>query len=214
MRLFAALCLSLCAAPLGAHPHVFVNTGLVFVVDGANHLTHVKVTWEYDELYSLLITEDMGVDRDYDGVLNTQDIATLTGFDMNWIEGYNGDLVGSIDGTALTLSGPTEPTATMQDGKITTTHLRRIEGAPVVQGPVTFSPYDGSFYSAYDVELPVQVEGRTDCDIAVDVPDAQALALTKAEVAALPEDFDMEAAGLGNIGERFATKVTLTCETQ
>lgn len=54
MRLLAALCLSLFAAPLGAHPHIFVNTGLVFVVDDKNRLTHVQVTWEYDELFRCL----------------------------------------------------------------------------------------------------------------------------------------------------------------
>jgi len=202
----------LIAAPVGAHPHIFVNTGLVFGIDAQNHLSYVKVTWEYDELYSLLITEDLGVDRDYDGVLNDQDLATLTGFDMQWIEGYNGDLVASMADEPLRLSGPMEPTASLHDGKITTTHMRRIIGAPEIHGPVNFSPYDGTFYSAYDVDLPVLVEGRSGCDIALDVPDAQALALTKAEVSALPEDYDMEAAGLGNIGARFATKVTVTCE--
>ena len=72
-----ALCLTLFASPLAAHPHIFVNTGLSFVLDGENRLTHVQVTWEYDELYSLLVTEDMGVDSDYDGVLNAEDIAVL-----------------------------------------------------------------------------------------------------------------------------------------
>lgn len=89
------LCLTLLAAPLGAHPHIFVNTGLSFVVDDQNRLTHVQVTWAYDELYSLLLTEDLGVDSDYDGVLTAADTALLTGFDMQWIEGFNGDLVGT-----------------------------------------------------------------------------------------------------------------------
>ena len=37
------------------------------------------------------------------------------------------------------------------------------------------------------------------------------LAMTKAELAAIPEDMDMEAAGLGDIGARFATEVKVTC---
>ena len=64
MRTFSALSLMLLAAPLQAHPHIFINTGLLFLVDAQNRLTHVQVTWEYDELYSLLVTEDMGVDSD------------------------------------------------------------------------------------------------------------------------------------------------------
>ena len=213
MKMIAAqiLSLSLFAAPLGAHPHIFVNTGLVFVVDAENRLTHVQVTWEYDELYSLLVTEDMGVDEDYDGILNASDLAKLTGFDMNWVAGYNGDLVGAVDGVQMELSGPSAPTASFIDGKIITTHLRSVQGAPKVDAQFNFRPYDGSFYTAYDVGLPVRVQGRTGCDVALDVPNAQALAMTRAEISAYPEDYDMDAAGLGDIGARFATEVTVTC---
>ncbi len=212
MKTIATLCLSLFAPPLAAHPHIFVNTGLVMLVDGQNRLTHVQVTWEYDELYSLLVTEDMGVDSDYDEVLTPEDLALLTGFDMQWIPGYNGDLVGTLDGAPLVLSKPSAPTAAMRDGKIVTTHLRAIEGAPQITGPLVFIPYDATYYTAYDVELPVQVQGREGCDVTLDVPDIRgALAMMQAEIAAMPEDYDMEAAGLGDIGAQFATRIEVTC---
>ncbi|KIN71204.1 DUF1007 family protein [Sulfitobacter guttiformis] len=212
MNKFAALCLILCAAPANAHPHIFINAGLVFVVDADNRLTHVQVTWEYDELYSLLVTEDMGIDADYDGVLSEADTARLTGFDMQWIEGYNGDLVGTLAGQNLTLSAPTAPTATLTEGKIVTTHLRAVSGAPQINGTLSFLPYDGTYYTAYDVTLPVLVQGGNGCEVTVDTPDIKgALSMTKAEIGALPEDFDMEAAGLGDIGRRFATDVRVTC---
>lgn len=210
-----ALCLTLFAAPLAAHPHIFVNTGLTFLVDDQNRLTHVQVTWEYDELYSLLITEDMGVDSDYDGVLNEEDVTLLTGFDMQWVEGFNGDLVGSLNGDPLGLSKPSAATATLSDGKIITTHLRAVEDAPYINGPVSFLPYDGTYYTAYEVGLPVTVQGGRGCDVTISAPDIEdALAMTKAELGALPMDFDMEAAGLGDIGRRFATDVMITCAAQ
>lgn len=212
MKKTLALCLTLFAAPLAAHPHIFVNTGLTFLVDEQNRLTHVQVTWEYDELYSLLVTEDMGVDADYDGVLTAEDIAVLTGFDMQWVEGFNGDLVGALNGEPLGLSGPSAPTATLRDGKVITTHLRAVEGTPPITGPLNFLPYDGTYYTAYEVELPVTVQGGTGCDVNISAPDINgALAMTKAELGALPLDFDMEAAGLGDIGRRFATDVEITC---
>lgn len=212
MRTFSTLSLMLLAAPLQAHPHIFINTGLLFLVDAQNRLTHVQVTWEYDELYSLLVTEDMGVDSDYDGQSTPEDVAKLTGFDAQWIEGYNGDLVATMGGVPLGLSGPTVPTAQLTDGKITTTHMRAVEGAPEISGPLSFKPYDGTYYTAYDVTLPVEVQGRSGCDVVLNVPDLNgALAMTKAELAAIPEDMDMEAAGLGDIGARFATEVKVTC---
>lgn len=212
MKSLATLCLTVFAAPLAAHPHIFVNTGLVMLVDDQDRLTHVQVTWEYDELYSLLVTEDMGVDSDYDGVLTPEDMALLTGFDMQWIPGFNGDLVGMMDGKPLGLSKPVAPTATMIDGKIITTHLRAIEGAPQITGPVVFQPYDITYYTAYEVGLPVRVQGHDGCDIALQVPDiAGALAMIQAEIAAMPEDYDMEAAGFGDIGAQFATRIEVTC---
>lgn len=215
MKKFATLLLILAAAPLDAHPHVFVNTGLSFMVDAENRLTHVQVTWEYDELYSLLLTEDIGVDSDYDGVLTPEDTALLTGFDMQWIDGYNGDLVGTLDGKPLVLSKPSAPTATLTDGKIVTTHLRTVEGTPEITGSLKFLPYDGTYYTAYEVGLPVTVQGGNGCSVEIDAPDIEgALAMTKAELGALPLDFDMESAGLGDIGKRFATDVRVTCAAQ
>ncbi len=182
------------------------------MINADNNLTHVQVTWEYDELYSLLLTEDMGLDKDYDGVLNDADIAALTGFDMNWVQGYNGDLVAAMDDTPLALGPPSVPTARFQDGKIITTHLRTVQGAPSVAGMLNFRPYDGTYYTAYEVGLEVDVRGRDGCNVVVDAPDISgALAMTQAELSAYPEDVDMEAAGLGDIGSRFATQVRVTC---
>lgn len=212
MRTALTLCLALLAAPAAAHPHIFVNTGLVFVVDDQSRLTHVQVTWEYDELYSLLMTEDLGVDSDYDGVLTAADIDLLTGFDMNWVDGFNGDLVGMVAGQPVQLSQPMSATADFRDGKITTTHIRSINGSPSLADGAVFKPYDATFYTAYDVTLPVRVQGSDACEIDMQVPDVEgALALLRAEIAALPEEYDMETLGYGNIGVQFATEVEIAC---
>ncbi|UWR21939.1 DUF1007 family protein [Sulfitobacter sp. S190] len=201
------------ATPLTAHPHIFVSAGLELFVDEARRLTHVRVTWEYDELYSLLITEDLGVDADYDGVLTDADRAVLTGFDTQWIAGFNGDLVAERDGKPLTLSGPSQPTADLVDGKVVTSHLRRIEETPVIdETGVVLRPYDGTFYTAYEVGLPTQVSGPQACDVTLDVPDVEGmLAMMQAELSQIPEDVDLAEQGFGDIGARFATDVMLTC---
>ena len=53
----------------------------------------MRVTWAYDEFYSLLVLEDMRLDQDADGVLTEAEEQFLSGFDAQWVEGYNGDLV-------------------------------------------------------------------------------------------------------------------------
>ena len=63
--------------PLGAqaHPHIFVDTALALVTNAAGRPAGVEVTWRYDEFYSLLIFEDMGLDGDYDGTLTEAELA-------------------------------------------------------------------------------------------------------------------------------------------
>ena len=116
-----------CATPLGAHPHIFVDTGFEVIVDAEGRLTHLRITWAYDEFYSLLVTEDRGLDPDYDGVLTEAEVASLNGFDMRWIEGFNGDTV-LLDGSEeVALSGPQEVATTFSEGRIITSHLRAVE---------------------------------------------------------------------------------------
>ncbi|MEC9104101.1 MAG: DUF1007 family protein, partial [Pseudomonadota bacterium] len=75
-----------------AHPHVFVDTALTVELDAEQRITAVTVTWVYDDFYSLLVLQDMGLDEDADGILAPGELAQLDGWDMKWIEGYAGDL--------------------------------------------------------------------------------------------------------------------------
>lgn len=211
IRITAVLCLL--AAPLGAHPHIFVNAGIEVIVSPGGELTHLRVTWEYDELYTLLITEDYGVDQDFDGVLSVADREIITGFDMNWVDGFNGDLVASLAEVPLDLSGPYEATTDLVQGKLVTTHLREVSGRPVLgAAALSLKPYDATYYTAYEVQLPVQVTGRTGCNVETTRPDIEgALAETQAALSAIPADDDVEAMGFPEVGAKFATEIRITC---
>ncbi len=205
----------LLATPLGAHPHVFVNTGIEVIIDAQDRLTHLRITWEYDELYLLLVTEDLEIDDDYDEILTQADLAKLKGFDMNWIDGFNGDLVVTVGDAPVTLSSPMEPTATMENGKIITTHLRAVVPVSDAAGGETVSikPFDATYYTAYDVTLPVIVKGREDCKVTRKLPDLDdGLRRTQAELAELPPEVEASEAGFADIGERFATEIVIACD--
>ena len=153
IRQLAPFVLTLWAAPLAAHPHVFIDTQLSLVADDQGQLTHVRVTWEYDALYSLLVTEDMGLDADGDGALTETELATLNGFDMQWVDGFNGDLVLSAEASNIALSGPTEIATQFDNGQITTMHTRALETAIPAGTALTIKPYDATYYTAYDLSL-------------------------------------------------------------
>lgn len=216
MRLSFALCLIALPLPLAAHPHIFVDTQLEIIVDADNRLTHVRVSWTYDDLYSLLLAEDFEIDQDGDGALSPKETALLTGFDMQWIEGYAGDLQARLGGALLTLSGPSDYTATMENGLITTTHLRAVGGTPVVSGAVTLSPFDPTYYTAYQVTGLTRVTGPDgpvkDCSHRVIPPDIDAaLAELQQQLSLLDANTDPEGEGFPALGGKFADTVEITC---
>ncbi|MEM9583475.1 MAG: DUF1007 family protein [Pseudomonadota bacterium] len=216
MSRFAPLALAAAiSAPLPAlaHPHVFIDAGLEIIFDEAGQLTHIKVTWAYDDFYSLLMAEDMGFDKDGDGALTPDEEAQLSGFDANWIEGFNGDLVATLEGQPLQLSNPIESTARMIMGRIVSTHLREVAGTPAVAGDtLSIKVFDETFYTAYDLTLPVTLVGASGClserfdpDIDAEMARMQAMLLT------IDESADLEEMEIPLIGEAFATDLQITC---
>lgn len=211
--LAAALLATFATAPAHAHPHIFIDTGLQVIFNAQGQLTHVKVTWQYDDLFSLLLAEDFNMDSDGDGELTDAERAELTGFDADWVEGYAGDLEIVLDGQVLSLSRPIDPTADMNQGRIISSHLREVAGTPMLAGEtLSLKAFDPSYYTAYDMTLPVEISGRDDCDILRIEPDIQGqLAQMQAQLLTLDANADLEENDIPLIGGDFATDIRVSC---
>ncbi len=212
MRWLATLMTCCLPLPAAAHPHVFIDTGLEFIVDEAGQLTHVRVTWAYDELYSLLLLEDMQLDQDFDGVLTESEQAQLAGFDTQWMDGYSGDLVVRKYGAGVPLSGPIDARASTQDGRIVTSHLRAVQGGGIAASGLSAMAFDETYYKAHDVNLPVTVAGPDSCRIDRIDPDIDGqLAQMQAFLLTLDANYDLEENDIPLVGESFATEILLSC---
>ena len=204
-RLTPSVLAFLLAAPAAqAHPHVFVQTGLQLVADDSGKLVGVEVSWTYDDFYSLLLLEDMGLDNDADGVLTPSELARLDGFDLNWIEGFQGDLYITADDAPVVLGPPDGRGTDVVQGQIVTRHFRAF--APQ-SGPVILRAYDPSFYTAYDLDGGVKVPDG--CKLTIQPADLDR-AYTLVEEAlyanpAMPDDEYPE------VGDAFADIVEVTC---
>lgn len=152
------------AAPLGAHPHVFIDAGVTLVPDSEGRVVAVEVTWRYDELYTLIVLQDEGLDPDFDGELTEAEIAATLGFDLNWGAGFDGGLHLFRGDRALEIGPPEAVTLELRpDGRIESVHRRPVSGDPGGAEPVEARVYDGSFYIAFEATLASGVEGREDC---------------------------------------------------
>lgn len=200
------------AVPAGAHPHVWIDTGIEVILNDRNEAVALRIRWTYDELYSLYIVGDMGLDADWDGKLTPEEEARLSGFDMKWDEGFAGDTFALSGETALELSGPEEFGASYDGKRITSTHLRRLAApVPVGQVPLIVQAYDPGYYVAYSIPEPAVITGGRGCAAQTFVPD-----LTEAQAAlmeALKEytpDVDVEDE-FPAVGAQFAEEVRVTC---
>lgn len=221
----ALVCLS--AGPALAHPHVFIDTRIEVILNDRNEATALRISWTYDDLYSLYIVGDMGLDPDWDGKLTAEEEAQLTGFDMEWIEGFDGDTYPLMDGKALALTGPRDWTAAYAGGKITSTHMRDfVTPVPVGADPLVVQVYDPGYYTAYtvltgpdlsgpdltgpDLTGPMLTGGHG-CTARVFQPDLDAAdAALQAALKEYTPDIDLEAE-FPAIGASYAEEVRVTC---
>ena len=195
-----------------AHPHVFIDTGVEVIFDDAGLAAALRISWTYDDLYSLMIIADRGLDADFDGALTAEEETALSGFDMDWDEGFPGDTYALKEGAALALSRPADWTARYQGGRITSTHLRRFaEPVPVGAVPLVVQVYDPSFYSAYTIASAPVLTGGAACRTQVFEPDrAAADARLLAAMEELSGSADAEA-DFPAIGDAYAEEVRITC---
>jgi ABC-type uncharacterized transport system substrate-binding protein len=200
------------SGPALAHPHVWIDTRVEVILDSANQATGVRISWTYDELYSLYIIGDMGLDPDWDGRLSPEEEARLAGFDMKWDPEFPGDTYALLGDAPLALSRPKDWTASYAEGKITSTHLRTFD-VPVRVGtaPLIVQTYDPGYYVAYSIPFDPVVTGGRGCVAQTFVPDIDAA--EEALLAALSEytpDVDLEAE-FPAVGANFAEEVRVTC---
>lgn len=209
----AVMALGLCAPSAHAHPHIFIDSGVEAVFDDQGRVTALRISWAYDDFYSLLMIEDMGLDPDGDSILTPEEQSKLSGFDMDWDADYDGDLYVLAGAEAVTMGRPMAFDARYEEGIITSTHMRQLATplAPGVDGLVV-QIYDSGFYTAYRINAGAVLTGAPQgCTAAVFEPDLDAADLKLQEILAEyqgDESIEME---FPAVGANYADEVRITC---
>lgn len=210
MKLALALIVLPCATL--AHPHVFVDATVDVIFDDQNRATGLRIGWTYDDLFSLMIVEDRGLDPDYDSVLTDAETAQLAGFDMQWEQGYPGDTYALMAGQPLALSQPMDVGASVADGKITSTHTRSF-AAPLAIGtdPLVIQVYDPTYYSSYAIVGQPALTGAAGCKAEVFEPDAAVAEAIYLEAVGQMDAQMLEDGNFPAIGAAYAVEARVTC---
>jgi polyphosphate kinase len=211
-RAFTAILATLAAGPALAHPHVFIDATIEVIFDDQGQATALRIGWTYDDLFSMMIVEDRGLDPDYDGTLTEDAVAALSGFDMQWDPGFPGDTYPLLDGQPLALGPPQDWTASHDGLRITSTHVRPFE-TPVAVGatPLVVQVYDPTFYTSYVITGTPVLTGRDDCSVQVFEPDrAAADEILMAAIAEMAGSADTEGE-FPAVGAAYAEEARVTC---
>ncbi len=199
--------------PAKTHPHVFIDTGLHFLFDDKGQLAAVRVIWVYDELYSLLLVADRGLDPDGDDVLTQAEKQALAGTDVAWDQGFPGDVeLRNSAGELILLAGPLEHTADYKDGRIITTHIRPLKKRfrPAETG-ITAKIFDVTYFVAYDLRLDLKIKGEQNCNVQIQRVDIEA-AMEKVDKKYFgPDAPEFDDDDFPEVGELFADSMVLTC---
>lgn len=227
-RLLLLSCLSLVPVKVAAHPHIFIDADLQLIYDGEGRLSAVEVEWTYDELYSLLIIADYGLDEDGDGTLTPDEHAMIQGFDADWEAGFDGRLYLSHEGQPVAMSMPADFTAEYRDGRLISRHMHPLAAPHPAEKPLLIQVYDPEFYVDFSMPRVPTATGRADCRLQLTPGDPEAAPETyrKEVEAALAEGagdmsgFDPEYPAAGaemlsiNIGAAGADELHVSCGGQ
>lgn len=215
MRLGGLIVLAcgLIAPTANAHPHIFIDSGVEAIFDAQGQVTALRISWSYDDFYSLLAIEDRGLDPDGDSILTPEEQAKLTGFDMGWDTDYDGDLYVLYQNAPVVMGRPEAPTARYENGIITSTHLRAL-AAPIAPGPegIIVQIYDSGYYTAYQINAEATLTNApTGCTATVFEPDLNAADRKLQETLQEYQAGQDIEADYPAVGANYADEVRITC---
>lgn len=207
----ALICLSLLhTRPALAHPHVFVDAQIDFVMDDRGALHALNVTWRFDPFHTLYILSFDGITPTEDGGLAFADQDALSAAYTDWQRGFDGFAKLFFDGAPIALASPSAVRASLRDDQLEISFTRILpKPAVLTEVKAEISIYDATYYHAITTAPPRIRGGAKGCDVTLLPFNPDQLS---ASGQAVLTDLEKERApAVENAGRLFADRITLSC---
>ncbi|MGF1553787.1 MAG: DUF1007 family protein [Paracoccaceae bacterium] len=199
------------APPAAAHPHVFVDAGVDFVLDDGRELEALEITWRFDAFETLYTLSAEGFAPDAEGRLDEAARRHLARQFGDWPDDFDGFERLKVAGETIALDRPSGLGVRLVDGRLEVRFTRRLP-APVAldDGEAEVSVYEATYYYAVSVAEAPSPTGTEGCAARVIPfePDARLSAMQTSL-------FDLgreETPAVADVGALFADRVVLACD--
>lgn len=203
--------LALTPALAAAHPHMFFDAEATLIIDAAGRLSALRLTYAADELNSLTILTDLGVNPD--GPLSPEDSDTIDDAFIGGLAEFGWYAALSQGEKRIAFADPVGEGARL-DGEILSASfvLPLAEPiAPAAAAPLLLQLYDPTYFTDVGLKSAPTLGGPGARACQIDwrkfEPDAEALAAQRL-LALVPADQTPEEA---EVGRRFADHIYLRC---
>ncbi len=209
----ATACLTLGAAPLSSHPHVFIDGGVDFVIGPDQRLDALEVTWLYDAFETLYMLSSLELPLNAEGKLDEDVRRELVRLLSDWPDDFDGSAHVTRDGQPLPLHWPEALDARMVGERLEMTFTRRFETPVALDGgAVEVAFYESTYFFDFTVTQTPKVSASAPPGCRTEIipfkPDEN-LAEMQTMLAALGRE---ETPGVTNVGAFFADRIVLSCE--
>lgn len=210
--LVPTLLLGCLAAPVAAHPHIFITADVEIVLNDQGQVAGVRLSWTYDEFFSLMLTEDLGLDTDGDLVMTAEERDALAASVLDWPPDFEGDLFLTQRDAPLALGPREDASVDYRDGVVIERHYRPLLEPVDASWPLAVQVYDPYYYVAYEIAPDIPISGVAGCSAELRKADLDAAYSMVEELL-----YGRQASDVGPdeafpmVGEAFADTVFVTC---
>lgn len=210
MALLAAT-LALPVPSARAHPHVFVDGGVDFVLRDGHMLEALDVTWLYDEFETLYVLSAYELSLNRQGTLDEADRQKLIDQRSKWPDDFEGSAHLTTATGPVKLGRPANFDLRMINGRLQAKFTRALE-TPIDlrQHKVDLAFYEATYFYAFKITRPAHLSDDAETCKATVIPfdPDKEMAALQATLSQLGRE---ETPETENVGALFADRIVLQC---
>ena len=204
---FVTLAVLFIAAPVLAHPHVWVTmrTELVYAPDG--RITGIRHAWSFDDMFSTFAIQ--GLDSKEKGKFTREELAPLAKVNVESLKEFDYFTYATADGKKVALTDPTADYWLDYNDQVLTLNFTLPLKTPVKAKELKIDIYDPTIFVdfSFDKQNPARLVGAPNCKLDVQLPREMTFAEGK-KLSEIPAD---EKNTTMAWGAQFANKLLVHC---